>query len=366
LPPWISLLWVLLLLGALAAWVIRRGLSRQATEVACARSGDGEQAQANKRIQQQHLADLDMALNAGRLSTMQHASARDELMRQVLADQLTQGSSVQRVGGGVRAPVRWAWIVLLLSVLSGLSYWHLGAPQTWSPVPLSQQVQISATPPEQLAEQTRAWQEATQNKPEDAQAWLTLARLQAAQNAYGPAEQALARVLVLSPEPDLWIERAQMKALSAGGVYAGEPWQWIQNVLREQPLHLNALVLAGSAALSEQKPVAAQNYWQKALTLVPADSEAAQALRQALEKAAAMLAAVREVSQSAATTEPLSAGNSRPIVQGEVRVSPELKNQIAVGATLFCVCHGRRGIAPPGGHLACNTHRLAGAVCPER
>lgn len=296
LPPWTSLLWALLLLGALAAWVIRRGLSRQATEAAWTRSGDGEQAQANQRIQQQHLADLDMALNAGQLSTIQHASARDELMRLVLADQPIQGADVQRVGDGARAPVRWAWIVLLLSVFSGLSYWQLGAPQTWWPVPLSQQVQISATTPEQLAEQTRVWQQATQNKPEDAHAWLTLARLQAAQNAYGPAEQALARVLVLSPEPDLWIERAQMKALSAGGVYAGEPWQWIQNVLREQPMHLNALVLAGSAALSEQKPLAAQNHWQKALTLVPADSEAAQALRQALEKAAAMLAAVGEVS----------------------------------------------------------------------
>jgi cytochrome c-type biogenesis protein CcmH len=90
-----------------------------------------------------------------------------------------------------------------------------------------------------LAEQTRQWLQTTEKRPEDAEAWLTLARLHAAQNAHALSEQALARVLTLAPEPDLWIERAQMKALSVGGVYAGEPWQWIQNVLRDQPQHLN-------------------------------------------------------------------------------------------------------------------------------
>ena len=103
--------------------------------------------------------------------------------------------------------------------------------------------------------------------------------MHAAAQAPALAEQALARVLALSPEADLWIERAQMKALSAGGVYAGEPWQWIQDVLKAQPLHLNALVLAGSAALSEKRPEAAQAYWQKALSQVPPDSEAAQRVR---------------------------------------------------------------------------------------
>jgi cytochrome c-type biogenesis protein CcmH len=79
-----------------------------------------------------------------------------------------------------------------------------------------------------------------------------------------------------------------MKALSAGGIYTGEPWQWIHNVLRDQPQHLNALVLAGSAALSEKRYEAAQAYWQCALALVPAESEAGQSLQQALAQAAEM------------------------------------------------------------------------------
>jgi cytochrome c-type biogenesis protein CcmH len=237
-------------------------------------------------------------------------------------------------------------MVVALVLLSGLSYVQLGAPQTWWPEPLSQRVKITATTPEQLAEQTRVWQEATQKRPDDAQAWLTLARLHAAQNAHAPAELALARALALSPEPDLWIERAQMKALSAGGVYAGEPWQWIQDVLREQPQHLNALVLAGSAALSEKRHAAAQDYWQRALALVPADSEAGQGLQQALAQAAEMASAPGALvagALSAATP----AGDARPLIQGEVRVSPQVQSQIAAGSTLFVYAMAEEGSRRP-------------------
>jgi cytochrome c-type biogenesis protein CcmH len=202
---------------------------------------------------------------------------------------------------------------------------------------LSQRVQITATTPEQLAEQTRAWQQATQTRPGDAQAWLTLARLHASQNEYALAEQALAKVLALAPEHDLWVERAQMKALSAGGVFAGEPWQWIQQVLTAQPKHLNALVLAGSAAWSEKRHAAAQAYWQQALGLVPADSEAAQGLQQALSQAAEMskVAEVQAAQAASVLTQPPAVGDTRPLIQGEVRVSPEVQSQIGAGASLF-------------------------------
>ncbi len=322
-PPWLGLLWVLLALGALAAGVLQRGLKKQVQVVGLER-----QSQTNRRIAQEHLADLDRALAEGRLTALQHQVARDELLRHLLDD------AAQSDDTPVAAvPARWLWWVGALVLLSGLSYLQLGASQAWWPKPLSQRVQIGATTPEQLAEQTRAWQEATQKRPEDAEAWLTLARLHAAQNAHAPAEQALARVLALSPEPDLWIERAQMKALSAGGVYAGEPWQWIQDVLRTQPQHLNALVLAGSAALSEKRPAAAQDYWQRALALVPADSEAGQGLQQALAQAAERVAT--------------PAGDAQPLIQGEVRVSTEVQSQISEGATLFVYAMAEEGSRRP-------------------
>ena len=378
LPPWVGLLGVLLGLGVLAAWVLWRGLKKPQNEQATGLGwpqvqGDGQtegdlQARTLRQIQQQHLADLDQALAEGRLQAPQHAAARDELMRHVLDDAAAAVPKTAASGRFV-APqaMPWSVLVVALVVLSAVSYLQLGASQSWWPLPLSQRVQISAHTPAQLTEQTRLWQQATQARPDDAVAWLTLARLQAAQNAHALAEQALARVLVLSPEPDLWIERAQMKALSAGGVYAGEPWQWIQDVLRAQPQHLNALVLAGSAALSEKRPTEAQAYWQQALLWVPADSEAAQGLQQAVTQAAAQAAlmpkvqdagtrwpaAAPTVAASPATPAPVSelaqvtAADNRPLIQGEVRVSPEVQSQIPAGATLFVYALAEEGSRRP-------------------
>ena len=338
-PPWLGLLLALFALGGLSAWVVQRGLKKQALVV-----GPEQQSKINRRIQQEHLADLDRALAEGRLTALQHQAARDELLRHLLDD-----AARAEEHPAAAVPARWLWMVVGLVLLSGLSYVQLGAPQTWWPEPLSQRVKISATTPEQLAEQTRVWQEATQKRPDDAQAWLTLARLHAAQNAHAPAEHALARVLALSPEPDLWIERAQMKALSAGGDYTGEPGQWIQNVLRDQPQHLNALVLAGSAALSEKRYEAAKAYWQRALALVPSDSEAGQSLQQALAQAAEMAAAPAGGAAMGAGTMPAAtaAGNTQPLIEGEVRVSPEVQSQIAAGATLFVYAMAEEGSRRP-------------------
>ena len=333
LPPWMGLLCVLLCLGGLAAWVVQRGLKQKVPTV----NGD-VQSQVNRQIHQQHLADLDRALSEGRLDAGQHQSARDELLRHVLDDD----AQAHVIRSNASLPVAWRWIVVGLVLLSGLSYVQLGAPQAWWTVPLSQRVKISATTPDQLAEQTRQWLQTTQKSPKDAEAWLTLARLHAAQNAHALAEQALAQVLSLAPEPDLWIERAQMKALSAGGVYAGEPWQWIEDVLRSQPQHLNALVLAGSAALSEKKYEAAQKFWQQALSLVPANSEAADGLQQAVAKAGQL-----QEAQGAEVKAAGSPADQRLLIQGEVRVSPEVQSQIGAGATVFVYALAEDGSRRP-------------------
>jgi len=350
LPPWFWLFCALLLFSALAGWVLHRGIKKQVQAV----QGD-VQAQSNREIQRQNLAELDRSLAEGRLTVEQHAMARDELLLLVQGD--VGRSTNAAVGPKVQlqAQVRMGWLVLTLAVLSALTYLKLGAPNTWWPLPLSQRVQIAASTPEQLSAQTVQWQQKVQTRPEDAEAWLTLARLHAAQNAYALAEQALAKVLALSPEPDLWVDRAQMKALSVGGVFTGEPWQWIENVLQAQPQHLNALVLAGTAALSENRHEAARHYWQQALSQLPADSEAAQSLQQAMAQAAEMALAkqnptqnpTQNPAQNLTQSAPTSAASSAPLIQGEVRASSSVQSQLATGATLFVYAVAEEGSRRP-------------------
>lgn len=116
-------------------------------------------------------------------------------------------------------------------------------------------------------------------------------------------------------------------------------------MLRGQHQHLNALVLAGSATLSENRHEAAQAYWQRALVLVPADSEAGQGLQQAMARAAEMaaapaaVAAVEPAVVAVVGAETLSAataaGDTQLLIEGKVHVPPEVQSQIAAGATLF-------------------------------
>jgi len=303
------------------------------------------QSQAHQRIVQQHLAELDQSLADGRLTVAQHAAARDDWLRQILDD---AAPAAVQAPIAAPSPMLWAGLIALLVVLTGLSYGVLGTPQSWRSVPLSQQVEIQGTTPAQWAEQTRLWEQTTKTQPDNPKAWLMLARLHAAQNEYALAEQSLARVLALSPEPDLWLERAQMKALSAGGMYAGEPWEWIERVLHEQPKHLNALVLAGSAALSEQRLPQAQAYWQQALHLVPEGSEAAQDLQKALAQlsaqASAQVSSVLPHKGAQAAAQP---SDTRPLIQGEVRLSAEAQSQWSAGTTLFVYALDESGSRRP-------------------
>ena len=299
---------------------------------------DDGQAQANRLIQQQHLADLDQALKDGRLDRQQHAQAQEDWMRQVLAEIDLAPRPVALAG--VAQPVRTGVWVLALVVLTAATYAPLGAWQIWQTPPLSQRVPIPDLTPAQTQAQIAQWTQHLAAAPNDAQAWLSLARLHASQNAHALAEQALARVVVLAPEPDLWLERAQMRALSLGGDYGGEPWQWILTVLAEEPQHLNALVLAGSAARSQQRWGDAQGYWQQALALVPPGSPAAQDLQQGLSQIA---------EQAAATPTPAEppASALMALIQGEVQATPDLQDLVAQGGTLLVYALNEDGSRRP-------------------
>jgi cytochrome c-type biogenesis protein CcmH len=85
------------------------------------------------------------------------------------------------------------------------------------------------------------------------------------------------------------------------------------------------------------------------LALVPSESEAGQGLQQALAQAAEMAAA--SAATGAVGAGPLSAatsaGDAKPLIQGEVRVSPEVQTQIAAGSTLFVYAMAEEGSRRP-------------------
>ena len=121
--------------------------------------------------------------------------------------------------------------------------------------------------------------------------------------------------------------------------------------MRRRLLNIGALVLAGTAALSEQRHAAARAYWQKALQQLPPDSEAAQRLQQAMDQAAEMALAKQSPAQmpaqNLAQSPPTSGASNAPLIQGEIRVSPAVQSQLAAGATLFVYALAEDGSRRP-------------------
>src|SRR5690606_5672369 len=85
---------------------------------------------------------------------------------------------------------------------------------------------------------------------------------------------AYAQAASLAPDDaDLLVEYANALSRQQGRSLAGQPTELIERALALAPDNLNALALAGAAALQRGEARMAQAYWVRLRELVPADSE---------------------------------------------------------------------------------------------
>jgi cytochrome c-type biogenesis protein CcmH len=134
----------------------------------------------------------------------------------------------------------------------------------------------------------------------------------------------------LSQNDDVEIERAEVLAQINHGSFKGEPWSIIARVLKANPDQGNALLLAGSAAFSEEHYSEALKYWQHVQKFVPPNSPDNAALTDAIAKAQERLG-VKPLAQSA--SKGMDAAKSQLI--GRVEISPTLATKIHPGDTVF-------------------------------
>jgi cytochrome c-type biogenesis protein CcmH len=124
-------------------------------------------------------------------------------------------------------------------------------------------------------------------QPQDARAWVLLARTRLQADQFEPAASAYERALALSPkvarDPQVWCEYADALALAQGSL-AGKPRELIERALVLDARHPLALEMAGSAAVEARDFRAAQRHWGALLAqLDPARPEHAR-LSAALQK----------------------------------------------------------------------------------
>ena len=134
---------------------------------------------------------------------------------------------------------------------------------------------------------------------------------------------------------DLLLERAEVVATSQGGSFEGEPWRVIRKLLQEQPNHLGALLLAGSASYADGQPQNALTYWQQARGQVGADHPDVPNLE----------AAIAEVQKQLGQA--VNINTDGPSISGRVTVSEALKNQTSPTDTVFIYAVATEGPRMP-------------------
>jgi cytochrome c-type biogenesis protein CcmH len=120
--------------------------------------------------------------------------------------------------------------------------------------------------------------------PNDARAWVLLARAKLAADHFAEAATAYERAVTLSPkvarDPQIWCEWADAEALRRGAL-RGRPLELVARALALDP---RALDLAGSAAVEARDYAGARRHWGQLLgQLDPASAEHAQ-MAAALDK----------------------------------------------------------------------------------
>lgn len=114
--------------------------------------------------------------------------------------------------------------------------------------------------------------ERLKNNPNDVEGWMLLGRSLQSTRQFDQAAEAYAYGLKLEPDnPDIKAMYAESLAEANQGKLAGRPVELIEEVLKTDPQHKNALWLAGIAAAERGDRKQAVDYWQKLRQQLPPD-----------------------------------------------------------------------------------------------
>lgn len=181
------------------------------------------------------------------------------------------------------------------------------------------------------------------NEPDNAQGWLLLARSYQGTGLVAESLSAYARASNLMPDdPDLLVEYANVLSRQNGRSLAGHPTELLERALQLEPDNLNALALAGAAALQRGDAVAAQAFWVRLRDLTDVDSPDRERIEALLARARGETVAAPAGVTARTATAPLAT-----FVKGSVTLSPELADRVAGGDTLFVFARPSTGAPMP-------------------
>jgi cytochrome c-type biogenesis protein CcmH len=323
-----AVLGVLLVAGALL--FIVPPLVRRA-----ARAGATRDA-VNAAVYRDQLRELDADLRAGTLAPDQGEKARQEIEARLIADlgqsgtqaQSPRSTRVTALALGVAVPV------CALAV-----YLSVGNPGMLAP-----QADAGAGPHGMSGQQFEALvaRLATRMKdnPEDAEGWMMLGRSYLVMGRFAESSAAYAQAVKrMPPDAQLLADYADSLAMAQGRTLQGEPEKILKRALAADPNNVKALLLSGTAAFDRNDRAGAIRYWERALALLPEESDTARGVRASIAEAGG-------ASEKTRIAKPAQAqGGAR--VSGVVKLDPKLAGKIAPDDTVFIFARAAEGPRMP-------------------
>lgn len=299
----------------------------------------------NLTIFKDKLVELEADLAAGVLTQEQYETAKQDIERDFLQESGDEGEKaaaeqVDRVVGRAAAVV----IALVIPIFAAGLYAMLGAGAAGLE-PEKAAVEMQAEGHEgTLEEQVATLRKHLEEKPEDAEGWVMLARSYYFLKQFGPASQAYAKAsaLIQDSDPNLLADWADAAAMAQGRQMAGKPYELVKKALGIQPFHQKALWLAGTATYQAEDYKTTLEYWQRLLQQFPEGSENYVQMQRNIGEIKQMLGMSTEVEaaalQKAATTASL---------HGTVRLTDALKDKVSPEDTVFVFARAAKGPRMP-------------------
>jgi len=290
----------------------------------------------NAAVYRDQLRELEADLRAGTLAPDQHDKARQEIQARLAADLGKGEASAEARGGGRGAALA---LGLAVPVCALAVYLSVGAPAMLAP-----QAGEGAGPHGMSAQQFQSLVERLaarmKDNPEDAEGWAMLGRSYAVMGRFGESSAAYANAAARLPkDAQVLADYADSLAMAQGRTLQGEPEKILKRALAADPNNVKALVLAGTAAFDRNDRAGAVRLWERALVVLPAESEMAQRVR----------ASIAEAGGPAAKTQiarPVQAqGGAR--ISGVVKLDPKLAGKVAPDDTVFIFARAAEGPRMP-------------------
>lgn len=177
------------------------------------------------------------------------------------------------------------------------------------------------------------------SRPQDADAWATLAQAYRLNRRFPEAIEAYAHAAKAGRiSADTWADYADALAANSGGRLSGPAEAAIAKALAQEPGHLKALWLKGSAEVEKRDYRAALKTWQQLASRMPPGSPDLRAIE-------GNIAEARTALGDAPASMPATTAAAARII-GTVALAPALRDHVRPDDTLFVVAKAEGG-GPP-------------------